>query len=98
VIDNLYLIKTPEGPGDGTSCIESFFDAQLKATVVDGRTFNPENNYSSATEYGKAVFADKVVAPNADRINWTPFAPLLARIASVIAHYKAPAMSTAKAA
>jgi hypothetical protein len=40
----------------------------------------------------------KVVVPNADRINWTPFSPLLERIASVVTGYKAPALSTAKAA
>jgi RNA-directed DNA polymerase len=96
--DNLYLIKTPESPGDGTSCIESFFDAPLKATLIRGKTFNPENNHNTATEYGKADFAGKVVVPNADRINWTPFSPLLERIATVVTGYKAPAVSTAKAA
>jgi RNA-directed DNA polymerase len=96
--ENLYLIKTPEGADDGISCIESFFDAVLKATLIGGKTFNPENNHDPATEYGKADFAEKVVVPNADRIDWTPFSPLLERIASVVARYRAPALSTAKAA
>lgn len=96
--DNLYLIKTPEGAGDGTSSIESFFDARWKAILIGGKTFNSENNHNSATEYGKADFAEKVVVPNADRIDWMPFAPLLERVTSVVASYKAPARLAGKAA
>jgi hypothetical protein len=37
---------------------------------------------------GKQVFADKVIVPAANSIDWTPFTPLLERIAAAIAHYQ----------
>jgi retron-type reverse transcriptase len=97
VTHNLYLIKTPEILPEGTSCIESFFSSQLKATVLDGKNFNPDNNFSAATEYGKAAFAERVVVPQAAKIDWTPFTVLLDRIAAVLAHYKCPAALASRA-
>ena len=84
---NLYLIKTPELGTDGVSSIEDFFDAQVLATKLDGKSFNPSNFQDSATEYGKFLFAEKVVSPNSDKINFANFAVLLSRIVAAIQHY-----------
>ena len=85
---NLYLVKTPEGTGPSRmSCIEDFFDPSLRATVLDGKKFNPAKLHAADGEYGKTVFAEKVVRPNADKIDFTNFAPLLERIVAVIDHY-----------
>jgi hypothetical protein len=93
--DNLYLVKTPELGGLGLSKIENFFDAALTNTKLGGKTFNPTNASVADNEYGKHVFAEKVVRPNADKIDFSKFAQMLARIVAVIDHYKPPALTVA---
>ena len=90
VTHNLYLVKTPGVHGDGTSCIEDFFPRSLLETKLDGKTFNPHKEHDAPGEYGKFLFAEKVVRANADTIDFSGFTPLLERIASVIDHYTAP--------
>jgi hypothetical protein len=91
--NNLYLVKTPELAAGGTSCIESFFDDDLKATVLNGKKFNAASEGDTATEYGKHIFAERVVTPAAKTIDWTPFEPLLERISAAISHYQALVMA-----
>lgn len=93
--DNLYLVKTPEGPGKGMSCIEDLFDPALRATVLDGKTFNSGNKPDYATEYDKKTFLEKVVAPNAATLDWARFSVLLERIALAIADYQARGAASA---
>lgn len=85
---NLYLVKTPEG--QRASCIEDFFPVSWKNTVLNGKKFNPNpknGKIDPQTEYGKEVFAKSVVKPNADKIDFTGFDPLLDRIVGVLDHY-----------
>ncbi len=88
IADNLYLVKTPEQGADGISRIESFFDPKLLQTKLDGKTFNPDKDHGADDEYGKYVFAEKVVRANADKVDFSGFTPLFKRIAAVIDHYK----------
>jgi hypothetical protein len=90
LLENLYVIKTPALGVDGTSCIENFFEAPLLAEKLKGKVFNFQTSIDSATQYGKAAFAEKVVAAKAGTINFSKFAPILARIAAVIEDYKPP--------
>jgi hypothetical protein len=90
IVDNLYLVKTPEIGQDGTSCIEDFFPQSLLKTELDGKTFNPNKDHGADGEYGKFLFADQVVRPNAGKIDFSGFVPLLKRIAAVIDHYVPP--------
>lgn len=85
--DNLYLIKTPHILGKTKTCIENFFDTSVLATLVDGKKFNPDKDHGSDGEYGKHFFAEKVVRPNAPKLNWSGFHPLLQRVCDVMAHY-----------
>jgi RNA-directed DNA polymerase len=39
---NLYLIKTPELGQTGESCMEDLFDAYVRATILEGKAFNPK--------------------------------------------------------
>jgi RNA-directed DNA polymerase len=91
VTDNLYLVKTPQKGATGASCIEDFFEPALLATLIDGKKFNLKKGHVADGEYGKFLFADKVVRPNASTINFAGFAPLLERITAVIDHYIPPA-------
>ena len=56
----------------------------LKATVIDGKTFTEKNNFDVAKHYGKKIFAYRVVRERAASINFEGFRPLLTNIVSVI--------------
>jgi RNA-directed DNA polymerase len=73
------------------SRIEDFFEPSLLATELEGKKFNPSKDHRADGEYGKYVFAEKVVRPNADNINFSGFAPLLNRIVAVLDDYSPPA-------
>lgn len=88
--DNLYLVKTPLLPPKTESFIEESFPASVMKTIIDGKTFNHTKNLNPATEYGKAIFADKVIRAYAASIDFSGFDGILDRIASVIDDYKAP--------
>ncbi len=83
----LYLIKTPIKGADNKSCPEDFFDPALLATKIDGKTFNPDKEHEAPSEFGKVVFAERIVRPQADTIDFSGFDPLLMRIDAVIEDY-----------
>jgi RNA-directed DNA polymerase len=87
VAENLYLIKTVEGAGDGKSCIEDAFEQTVRDTVVDGKKFNANKKHNASGEYGKQVFTEKVVRANAATINFSDFVPLIDRIVAVVDDY-----------
>ncbi|WP_199262486.1 hypothetical protein [Paracoccus binzhouensis] len=85
-----FSVKTPAKGADGMSCIEDFFDAELLKTELDGKKLNLKKDHGADGEYGKFVFAEKVVRPNAGTIDFTGFAPILECIGAVIDHYVPP--------
>lgn len=89
VIKNLYAVPTPLGAATTPSRIEDFFDASIKATVIDGKTFNPGDGFDKDKHYSKKVFAHKVVRPKADTIDFTGFRPLLTNLTAAINKHKA---------
>jgi len=89
LIDNLYLIKTPEIGATGISCIESLFDPALLNEKVNGLEFDASKKHKAPGKYGKQVFAEQVIKPNANTIDFSGFVPLLDRIAAVIDDYAA---------
>ena len=86
---NLYLVKVPEGAPPVDRDIESLFDPALLKTVLGGNTFNPKKEHVNHTEYGKVVFAEKVVRASAGTIDFSGFEDLLTRIEDVLKHYSA---------
>lgn len=90
ITDNLYLVKTVKKGNSGKSCIEDCFEQSLLKTKIGGKSCDPSKDGGSSGGYGKYVFAERVVKPNADKINVDGFKPLLARIAAAIEDYNAP--------
>ena len=84
---NLYLVKTPESDETPKSCIEDMFDAGILKTVIGGKTFDPHKEHAAEGKYGKHVFAEKVVKPNVDTIDFSAFTKILDRIVAVLQHY-----------
>lgn len=89
VLKNLYTVATPLVNGAKHSAIEDFFDGAIKATVIDGKTFNPGKDFDQDKHYGKVVFAHKVVRPKANTTDFTGFRPLLTNLAAAINKHKA---------
>ncbi|QKV17512.1 retron Ec67 family RNA-directed DNA polymerase/endonuclease [Oricola thermophila] len=88
ITDNLYLVKTIEKGESGKSCIEDCFEPSLLETKVKGKKFNSLKYGGASGGYGKFVFAEQVVRPNADKIDFNGFKPLLERITAAIVDYK----------
>lgn len=90
ITDNLYIVTTPHVGKKVKTCIEDLFEPALLKENVGGKTLNL-GTPDPATEYGKHVFAEKIVRPKASTIKWNGFEPLLQRVSDVLDHYKAPA-------
>jgi RNA-directed DNA polymerase len=90
IVNNLFLVKTPESGIHGTSQIEDLFKPGVLKTIVDGKTFNPAKKIDPTKEYGKIVFAEKVVRPNASKIDFSAFNKFLGRLEAVLKYYKPP--------
>ena len=87
--ENLYVVKTPKGPaGAEETYIENFFPIEVLQNPIGGKIFNIKKDHESPTEYGKVWLAEKIVKPNADKIDFSGFKPMLERIITVIDHYE----------
>jgi hypothetical protein len=89
IIKNLYAVPTPLEANAASSKIEDFFDAATKATVIDGKTFNPANGIDREKHYSKTIFAHRVIRPRADKIDFAGFRPLLTNLTAAINKHKA---------
>ncbi|MEQ5837696.1 retron Ec67 family RNA-directed DNA polymerase/endonuclease [Marinobacter sp. NFXS9] len=85
ITENLYLVAIPRLKNSETD-IEDFFDHKLLLTKIAGKSFN-KSNKSTDSEYGKYIFAKKVVQPNWKNINFNNFDSILSRIEEAIRHY-----------
>lgn len=86
ITENLYVVKTPEAGGN--TCIEDLFPDVWRKKELNGKKFNASNNIDVSSEYSKEVFANSVVKPNTDKIDFSGFDPLLQRIVKAIEHHK----------
>jgi len=84
LFENVYLVMTPIGVGAAESCIEDCFSSKTLGKKIDGKSFNPADSIDTATEYGKQVFAEKVVKAGAASIDFTGFASLLDEVAKIV--------------
>jgi retron-type reverse transcriptase len=90
IVRNLYAVPTPLIGTVKESKIEDFFDESIKSTVLNGKTFDPNNDIDSSTHYGKKAFAHSVVKPNANSIDFRAFGPLLTNLVSAINSHPKP--------
>jgi hypothetical protein len=87
VLHNLYVVLTPLGTSAKDTDIEGLFDPAAWAMDVSGKKFNPKDNRDNTKEYGKEIFAKKVVQAQKDKINFNGLKPLLDRMVRAIEHY-----------
>jgi RNA-directed DNA polymerase len=89
LVSNLYLVKTPVMEIRHTSCIEDSFTQDVLARQVDGKPFDPKKKHGDESAYGKIVFAERVVRPNAHAIDFAGFHPLLTALSGAVTDYAA---------
>lgn len=68
--------------------IEDLFEKELLETIIDGKNFCKDKKHKDDSKYGKHVFAEKVIRPQQDIINFDGFKYLLNCIQGVIEDYK----------
>lgn len=97
-LENLYVIPVPLTGGVAKAAIEDLFEKSVLETVVNGKTFNHNDKIDPDKEYGKMVFAKKVVEANQEKINFSGFAHILDRFKSVITDYNGKMAADEKSA
>jgi hypothetical protein len=87
LINNLYLIKTPELGDNGMSCIEDLFEQKVLGVKLGDATFSLNKKHAADDEYGRNVLAESVVKPNKNNISFINFSVLFDRIGAVEEDY-----------
>ena len=85
--ENLYVVFISKIPGGDQAAIEDLFDTELLKTNIGGKTFNKSDKFDTKKEYGKSVFASKVVKHNQKNINFDGFKETFNRFQAVITDY-----------
>lgn len=91
VTSNLYVIILPTKQNRDNK-IEDLFDPLFTAKILNGKTFSSENGdeFDSDKHYSKTVFANRVVRPQQENIDFTKFKEILELISKVIIDYNNP--------
>ncbi len=86
---NLYVVLTsPRAAVSLNHCIEKCFDAATLAVKLSGKSFTMSNNSLGPDEYGKAWFAEKVIKPRRNSIDFSGFNGLVAELSNIINGHK----------
>jgi len=64
--------------------IEDLFKPEIRNTKIDGKSFNPKKTHGSDNEYGKQVFAEKVIKTNEKKIDFSGFKPIFDNINAIL--------------
>ncbi|MEP1143759.1 MAG: retron Ec67 family RNA-directed DNA polymerase/endonuclease [Henriciella sp.] len=84
--ENLYLVKVPENGHEPVE-MEDFFPQEWLLKPLDGKHFDRSKLHGDESSFGKAKFAEFVVKPNAQSIDFGKFGDLLTRLSACIEHY-----------
>lgn len=84
-VENLYVLIIPKVKDEA---IEDLFDSKTLSTKVDGKIFNRKKEIDTRKEYGKIVFAEKVIKPNQQRINFDGFKEVFEGLQLIIEDYQ----------
>ena len=87
LVYNLYLVLLPRECGEEEVAIEDYFEKSVLQRKVDGKSFSREDRFDTRKEYGKKIFAERVVRAGQAGISFERFRPLLEHISEAIGHY-----------
>lgn len=83
--NNLYLLFTPKQVNRE---IEDLFDTKTLNTVINGKRFSRAKSIDTSREYGKTIFANKVVKERHKEIDFSRFRSIYDNIRFIVADYK----------
>lgn len=83
--ENLYVLVIPKVED---KAIEDLFDSKILSTKVDGKIFNREKEINTKQEYGKIVFAEKVIKPMQQSIKFDGFKEVFEGLKLIIEDYQ----------
>lgn len=83
-IENLYIMFIPE---DDNKAIEDLFDVETLSTKVVGKVFNRQKVIDDKKEYGKIVFAERVIKTNQKNINFNNFKIVFNKFKMIVEDY-----------
>ncbi len=87
-VENLYVVHLPTlSDSDEDVAIEDLFEKEVLNVKIDGKSFNRKSKIDPKTEYGKIVFAEKVIKANQDKINFDGFKEVFNRLKKVVNDY-----------
>jgi len=89
VVKNLYALPTPLKQGQAISQIEDFFEDEVKALLLGGKSLNLNNNFDVEKHYGKKLFAEHIVQAKAKSIDFSGFNPILSLLEAIVQRHKA---------
>ena len=84
-VENLYVLIIPKVED---KAIEDLFDSKILSTKVDGKIFNREKGIDTKKEYGKIVFAEKVIKPMQQSIKFDGFKEVFEGLQLIIEDYQ----------
>ncbi|MBW2054069.1 MAG: ribonuclease H, partial [Deltaproteobacteria bacterium] len=84
-VDNLYVLIIPQ---DKDKEIEDLFEDKILSTKVNGKIFNREKEINVDKEYGKYVFANKVIKSMQQSINFDGFKEVFDGLRLIIEDYQ----------
>ncbi len=87
IFHNLYVVPTPRTASGKDTMIEDFFHKSVRQQKLGTKTFNPSQTAESKTEFGKYIFAEKIVRLQQSTIDFSKFAPILKGIEKAIEDY-----------
>ena len=83
-VDNLYIMFAPEIED---KAIEYLFDEETLNTTLNGKVFSRSNKTDNKNEYGKYIFAEKVIKAKQKEINFNGFKPVFDKVKLIINEY-----------
>lgn len=100
---NLYLVKTPPGIDGSLSAIEDCFPEEVLKQEIGGKRLDLKKKHGDELNFGKRIFAEQIVRPGVNNIDFSEFSPILDGISKAIIDYdtrrnEAAERSTAKSA
>lgn len=84
---NLYIIFIQKIDGKDTT-IEDLFDKSVRETELNGKKFSGSDKFDAKTEYGKHLFAEYVIKPKQEEIDFSKFDSILKSIVDVLADFE----------
>ena len=82
--ENLYVLIIPKNKN---KAIEDIFEPEVILRKIDGKTFNRNKKIDTKKEYGKSVFAEKIIREDQQNINFDGFKEVFDKLKSTIADY-----------